>query len=138
MASGTPTTSHGTKNGSATGWMMFAAVLMVLGGALTLLQGIAAIAEDDVFVATDDYIFRFNLTGWGWVHLILGIVILLAGVALFSGAVWARVVGVALVGLGLIANFLWLPYHPFWSIVLIAIDVFVIWALCTAPRSARR
>jgi len=138
MAAGTPTTSHGTKGGFATGWMMFAAVLMVLGGLLNLLQGIAAIAKDDVFVTTGDYVFRFSLTGWGWVHLFLGIVILLAGIALFTGAVWARVVGVALAGLGLVSNFLWLPYHPFWSIVLIALDVFVIWALCAAPRSSHR
>jgi hypothetical protein len=138
MAAGAPTTSHGTNGGFATGWMMFAAVLMVLSGLLNLLQGIAAIAKDDVFVTTGDYVFRFNLTGWGWVHLLLGIVILLAGIALFTGAVWARVVGVALAGLGLVSNFLWLPYHPFWSIVLIAMDVLVIWALCAAPRSAHR
>jgi hypothetical protein len=138
MVAGTSTTSHGTNSGFATGWMMFAAVLLVLSGLLNLLQGIAAIAKDDVFVTTGDYVFRFNLTGWGWVHLLLGIVILLAGIALFTGAVWARVVGVALAGLGLVSNFLWLPYHPFWSIVLIAMDVVVIWALCAAPRSSHR
>ena len=67
----------------------------------------------------------------GWIHLVLGVLILLAGVALVSGAVWVRTVGVVVVGLGLIANFLWLPYYPFWALVLIAIDIFVIWARCT-------
>jgi hypothetical protein len=121
------------KSGLGSGWLVFAGVLMVFGGFMTLFAGIAAIANDDVFVATNDYVYRFDLTGWGWIHLILGIVIVLAGFALFQGATWARVVGVVLVGLGMIANFLWLPYAPFWAIVLIAIDGFVIWALCAAP-----
>ncbi|WP_443035451.1 DUF7144 family membrane protein [Streptomyces sp. BE230] len=116
-----------------TGWTAFAAVLMIFGGAMAILQGIAAIAKDDVFVATRNYVFQFNLTGWGWIHLILGILIVLAGCALFTGAVWARVVGVVLAGFGALANFLWLPHYPLWSIVLIAIDVFIIWALCAGP-----
>ncbi|MYY03036.1 MULTISPECIES: hypothetical protein [unclassified Streptomyces] len=113
------------------GWTAFAAVLMIFGGAMAVLQGISAIAKDDVFVATRDYVFQFNLAGWGWIHLILGIVIVLAGFALFTGALWARVVGVVLAGLGALANFAWLPHYPLWSIVLIAIDVFIIWALCS-------
>ncbi|MFF5336964.1 hypothetical protein [Streptomyces sp. NPDC013181] len=128
----------GGTHPARTGWTVFAAVLMIFGGAMAIFQGISAIAEDDVFIATRNYVFQFNLTGWGWVHLIVGIVIVLAGFALFSGALWARVVGVILAGLGAVANFLWLPYYPLWSIVLIAIDVFIIWALCTSPdRPAR-
>lgn len=122
-----------TKSGLGSGWLVFAGVLMVFGGFMTLFAGIAAIANDDVFVATNDYVYRFDLTGWGWIHLILGIVIVLAGFAVFQGATWARAVGVVLVGLAMIANFLWLPYAPFWAIVLIALDGFVIWALCAAP-----
>ncbi|MFG2331503.1 hypothetical protein ACGFMM_17950 [Streptomyces sp. NPDC048604] len=119
---------------SAGGWVVFAAVLMIFVGFMTLFQGIAAIAKDDVFVSTRNYVYQFSLTGWGWVHLILGIVMVLAGFALFKGALWARMVGVALAGLGMIANFMWLPYYPFWALLLIAIDVIVIWALCAAPR----
>lgn len=122
-----------TKSGLGSGWLVFAGVLMVFGGFMTLFAGIAAIANDDVFVATNNYVYQFDLTGWGWVHLILGVVIVLAGFALFQGTTWARVVGVVLVGLGMIANFLWLPYAPFWAIVLLAIDGFIIWALCAAP-----
>ncbi|MFF3247003.1 hypothetical protein ACFYWY_25460 [Streptomyces sp. NPDC002870] len=121
------------KSGLGSGWLVFAGILMVFGGFMTLFAGIAAIANDDVFVATDNYVYAFNLTGWGWIHLILGIVIVLAGFAVFQGATWARVVGVVLVGLGMISNFMWLPYTPFWAIVLIAIDGFIIWALCAAP-----
>ncbi|MGI5402333.1 DUF7144 family membrane protein [Streptomyces sp. CA-135486] len=125
---------HSSHSGFSTGWMMFAAALMVFGGFMAIFQGIAAIAKDDVFVATRDYVYKFNLTGWGWIHLILGILIVLAGFALFSGAIWARFIGVAVAGLIMISNFMWLPYYPFWSIVLIAINVFIIWALCVAPR----
>ncbi|MEU5823029.1 hypothetical protein [Streptomyces sp. NPDC047803] len=134
-------TTHGT-NGShhpfRTGWTAFAAVLMIFGGAMAIFQGISAIAKDDVFVATRNYVFQFNLTGWGWIHLILGIVIVIAGCALFTGAFWARVIGVLLAGLGALANFAWLPHYPLWSIVLIAIDVFIIWALCTGGDNRAR
>jgi succinate-acetate transporter protein len=117
----------------ATGWTAAAAVLMIFGGIMAVFAGIAAIAEDDVFIATPNFSYEFSLTGWGWLHLILGIVVALAGFALLSGAVWARAVGIVLAGLSMVANFAWLPYAPVWSIVLIVVDGFVIWALC-APR----
>lgn len=114
------------------GWTAFAGVLMIFGGAMAFLEGISAIAKDTLIVTTRNYVYSFNVTGWGWIHLILGIVILLAGVALLAtGAMWARVVGIVLAGFGALANFLWIPYYPFWAIVLIAIDIFIIWALCT-------
>lgn len=126
----------GTSSFAAqSGWIVFAAVMMIFSGVMAILEGIAAIAKDDLFVGTTNYVFRFNLTGWGWIHLILGIVVLLAGCALFSGAVWARAVGVLLAGLSLVANFLWVPYYPFWAIILIAIDAFVIYALCSPAHS---
>nr|WP_042431491.1 hypothetical protein [Streptacidiphilus anmyonensis] len=102
---------------------------MIFGGAMAVLQGIGAIVNNTRYVVTGSYVFSFNVTGWGWLHLCLGLLIFLAGCALFTGAVWARVIGVIAAGLGMIANFLWLPYYPFWAIVLIAIDGFVIWAL---------
>ena len=120
----------GSRSVLRSGWTVVAAVLMIVGGILAIFEGIAAIAKDDLFVRTANYAFRFNLSSWGWIHLILGIVIALAGFALFSGAVWARALGVVLAGLSLIANFLWLPYYPFWAFVLIAVNLFIIWALC--------
>ncbi|MFF9278536.1 DUF7144 family membrane protein [Streptomyces griseosporeus] len=127
------------RGGTAvSGWTVFAAVMMIFGGVMAIFQGIAAIAEDDVFVNTKNFTFQWSLTGWGWLHLILGIVVALAGVALFNGATWARVVGIALAGLSMIANFAWLPWYPFWAAALIVIDGFVIWALCVGPgRDAR-
>ncbi|MEU3463573.1 hypothetical protein ABZ721_26955 [Streptomyces sp. NPDC006733] len=110
--------------------------MMIFGGVMAILQGISAIAEDDLFVTTNNYVFEFDLTSWGWIHLVLGIVVLLAGLALFTGALWARAVGVVLAGLSLIANFMWVPYNPFWALVLIALDIFVIYALCNPARRA--
>ncbi|WP_155056335.1 DUF7144 family membrane protein [Streptomyces blattellae] len=114
----------------ASGLTLFAAVMLMIGGALDILRGIAAIAEDDVFVTTQNYVFEFDLTSWGWIHLALGVVAVLVSFGLFQAAMWARVVGVAIAGLIIIANFLSLPYYPVWSVVMIAISGFIIWALC--------
>jgi hypothetical protein len=125
-----------TGMGAMAGWTAAAAILLFFGGIMAIMEGIAAISKDAVFVTTADYTFSWSLTGWGWTHLILGIVVALAGLALFTGATWARVVGVVLAGLSMFANFLWIPYAPVWSIALIVIDGFIIWALC-APSGAR-
>ncbi|MFI0817091.1 hypothetical protein ACH4TX_11355 [Streptomyces sp. NPDC021098] len=117
--------------GGVSGRLVFGAVMMLFGGLMTLAQGVAAVRTDRVFVSTPNYIFSYDLTGWGWIHMILGIVLVITGLATFTGAMWARVVGVVIAGLALIANFLWLPYTPLWATVLMLIDAFVIWALCT-------
>ncbi|WP_327317072.1 DUF7144 family membrane protein [Streptomyces sp. NBC_01235] len=130
------TTARGM--GAVSGWTVFAAVMMMFGGTLAIFEGIAAIAEDDVFVATRNFSFQWSLTSWGWLHLSLGIVVVLAGISLFSGSMWARVVGIAVAGLNLVANFIWLPWYPFWAITLMVIDGFVIWALCVGPRKEAR
>ncbi|MDX2918514.1 MULTISPECIES: hypothetical protein [Streptomyces] len=120
----------------AAGGTVFAGVLLFVDGVLGVLKGIAGIASNDVYTRINDYVFKFNVTSWGWIHLILGVVLVLVGLGILKGAAWARGAGVALASLNLIANFMWLPYTPVWAIVTIAIDVFVIWALCT-DRSGR-
>ncbi|MGN5381373.1 hypothetical protein BIV25_43810 [Streptomyces sp. MUSC 14] len=120
----------------ATGLTAFGAIMLVLAGVLGIFRGIMAIAHDDVFLVTRDYVFRFDLTGWGWIHLILGVVALLVSFGLFRGALWARVCGVAIASLIIIANFLSLPYYPVWSIVLIAFSGLIIWALCVGEKGA--
>ncbi|MFE1547463.1 hypothetical protein [Streptomyces sp. NPDC058718] len=128
-----PGDAHGSGHGGmAHGGTVFAAVLLSVSGVLDILQGIAAVAEDDVYARVGNYVFEFDLTAWGWVHLILGIVVVLTAVGLFKGANWARVAGICLAGLSMIANFMWLPYQPWWAITILAIDVFVIWALCAS------
>ncbi|WP_329314692.1 DUF7144 family membrane protein [Streptomyces sp. NBC_01262] len=118
---------------AVTGWTAFAAILMIFGGAMAILEGIAGIAKDDVFVTTSNYTFQWSMTGWGWMHLILGILVALAGIAVFSGALWARIIGISLAGLSMIANFAWLPWYPFWAGTLIVLDGIIIWALCADP-----
>ena len=118
--------------------MIVAAILLVTSGVLHILQGIAAIGNDQVFVVITDYTYEFDLTVWGWVHLVLGIVIALVGAALFRGGLWARTLAVTLAAASIVVNFLWLPHYPAWAITIIAIDTAMIWAVMTAiPRSAR-
>ncbi|GHD54346.1 DUF7144 family membrane protein [Streptomyces galbus] len=126
--------AHSAKYQWAAGLMAFAAVMLSIVGILDIFRGIAAIAEDDIFVSTRNYVFQFDLTGWGWIHLILGVVAVLVSIGLFQAATWARVAGVAIAGLVIIANFLSLPYYPVWSVIAIAISGFVIWALCVARK----
>ncbi|MEU0811007.1 hypothetical protein [Streptomyces sp. NPDC005970] len=123
---------------AASGWLVFGGIMLIFAGLLALGQGISAIRNDQVFVVTHHYAFAFDLTGWGWVHAIVGAVAVIAGAAVFTGAMWARVTGVVLAGLSLIANFLWLPYYPVWAVTLLILDALVIWALCAGPSSAER
>ncbi|MEU5622598.1 hypothetical protein ACIPH4_06560 [Streptomyces tendae] len=126
--------AHTARQDWATGLAAFAAVMLFLAGLLTLFRGIMAIAEDDVFVTTPNYVFQFDLTGWGWIHLALGALAMVVSAGLLRTATWARVTGVAIAGLVIIANFLSLPYYPVWSVVMITISGFIIWALCVMKR----
>ncbi|MCX4449359.1 hypothetical protein ACIOEZ_13630 [Streptomyces sp. NPDC087866] len=132
---GTPSPPTGPRpeedNPWATGGIMFAGVLLMVDGVLGAIKGIAGIASDDVYTRINNYVFKFNVTTWGWIHLILGIVIAIVGWGILRGFGWARGVGVGLAALNMIANFMWLPYQPIWAVVSLAIDTFVIWALCT-------
>jgi hypothetical protein len=126
--------AHTAKQGWATGLTAFAAVMLFLVGLLDIFRGIMAIAEDDIFVTTRNYVFEFDLTGWGWVHLGLGVVAVIVSIGLLQTATWARVAGVVIAGLVIIANFLSLPYYPVWSVIMIALSGFIIWALCVVQR----
>ena len=118
----------------AGGLTAFAGVMLMIAGLLSFFRGIMAIAQDDVFVTTPNYIFKFDLTSWGWIHLVLGVIAVAVSFGLFGPATWARVAGVAIAGLVIIANFLSLPYYPVWSVVMIALSGFIIWALCVVKR----
>ena len=129
--------AHTARQEWATGLTAFAAVMLFLTGLLTLFRGIMAIAEDDVFVTTPNYVFQFDLTTWGWIHLVLGALAMVISAGLLRTAVWARVTGVAIAALVIIANFLSLPYYPVWSVVMITISGFIIWALCAVGSGPR-
>ncbi|MEU1850747.1 hypothetical protein ABZ499_16095 [Streptomyces sp. NPDC019990] len=119
----------GTGDSWAAGGLALGGTLMVVYGLFAVFQGIAAIANDEVYTSFGDYVFTFDLTAWGWIHLIVGVLVVAAGFGLFMGAPWARVVAAAVVGLALIANFIWLPYQPFWSIIMIVTGLFVLWSV---------
>ena len=111
-----------------------AGIFMVMAGVFHFVQGLVALANDQFYVKTPDYVFEFDLTTWGWIHLVAGAVVAVAGVALFQGAVWARAVAVVVASLSILASFLWMPYYPIWSLTLIAFDAFVIWAVTAHGR----
>lgn len=115
---------------AAAGLTVFAAVMLLIAGFLDIFRGISAIVHDTVYVNTPHYVYAFSLTGWGWIHLFLGIAAVMVGIGLFKVSTWARVLGIVIAALLVIANFLFLPYYPLWSIVVIAMCGFVIWALC--------
>jgi hypothetical protein len=118
----------------AVGWAGFAGIMLVIIGVMDVIQGIVALVNDTFYVVGEEWVFEFNVTAWGWIHLILGIVLVLSGVGIFSGNMAARVVGVIVAALAMIVNFAWLPYYPIWSIVVIAICIAVIWALTAHGR----
>ncbi|MFD0637431.1 DUF7144 family membrane protein [Catenulispora yoronensis] len=128
------TADSGSKrtNPWAYGLSLFAGIMMVISGIMDLLYGITAAAHNDIIVTTPNYAFKLNTSSWGWVHIILGALLILVGACVLMGQTWARYAGIVVVGLAAIGNFMSLPYQPWWSLALLAIDVFVIWGLATA------
>jgi len=116
-------------SGWAIGAVSFAAAMMIMIGIFEIISGIAAIAEDSLYVKTRNYTFDLDVTAWGWIHLILGVVILLACFGLLAGRTWAAVTAILLAILSGVVNFFMIPYYPFWSLLVIGLDIWVIWAL---------
>ena len=127
-------TTESTYSSWAVGWAGFAGVMMVMIGVFDVIQGLVALFNDEFFVVTQEWIFEFDITAWGWIQLILGVILIASGVGIFSGNVAARTVGVIIAGLAAIVNFAWLPYYPVWSIIVIAICISIIWALTAHGR----
>ena len=125
-----------TTSGWAVGFILFAAIMMIMVGIFQALQGLIAIFENEFYVATRNYLFQFDATTWGWIHLLLGLLVAFAGYGLLSGRTWARAAAIALALLSAIANFLFIPYYPFWALLIITLDIFVIWAIAAHGREA--
>ena len=121
-------------SGAVIGWTVFAAVMLMISGIGNVLEGIAQIVNGAFFVTASNYTYNLSVHSWGWIHLGAGIVVFLAGAALLADRTWARAVGVAFASLSLFMNLVYLPFFPVWSIIVIALDAFVIWALLTPRR----
>jgi hypothetical protein len=121
-------------SGWAAGFVLFAALMMIMAGCFQAFAGVVAIFENEFYVATRNYLLQLDATTWGWVHLVLGVIVALAGFAVMAGRTWGRVVGITLAMLSALANFAFIPYYPFWSLTVIAVDIFVIWALAAHGR----
>lgn len=136
------TTDYGSRaeppSGAAVGFTMFAAVLMMMVGSFQAFVGLVGILENEFYAATPNYILELDATTWGWVHLLVGLLVAFAGYAVLSGKTWGRVIGVILAVLSALANFVFIPLYPFWSITVIALNVAVIWALTAHGRDITR
>ncbi|MBF6101082.1 DUF7144 family membrane protein [Nocardia cyriacigeorgica] len=124
-------TDSPVKQGFAAGTSIGASILLLTVGVLSILQGISAVAEDQLFVVGIEYVYEFDTTTWGWIHIVLGIVLVASAIGLMMGTTWGRIAAVTIAALSIIANFLWLPYYPLWSILIIALNIVVIWAVTT-------
>ena len=129
MTSATMRTSQHTRRPEGRGLIIFASVLLVVLGGLNLIDGIAAVSRSHVFVLNAHYVVG-DLRAWGWVALILGALQVLAAAGVLAGNQVARWFAVAVVGLNALGQMFFIPSYPFWSLVIIAIDVVALWALC--------
>ena len=112
------------------GWIAFAGTMMLLVGTFHVIQGLVAVFRDEYFlVGASGLIVDVDFTAWGWTHVVGGGILILAGIAVFSGAIWARTIGVIMAMVSAVVNLGFLAAYPLWSAMMIAIDVLVIWAL---------
>jgi len=118
-----------TERSGWTGWITFAAIMMIIAGSLNALYGLIAVINDEWVVWGNRANLYLDISEWGWTHLVIGLVVLFAGIGLFSGRMIARIIAIIVAGLSLLANFFFIPAYPLWAIAIVVIDVLVIWAL---------
>ena len=125
------------SQGLATGAIFSAGVLLLLAGLWQAFVGLVALLKDTdtVLIVGQKWVFSFDVTAWGWIHVFIGAALFLAGIFVLRGSLWAAIVGIGIAGLSAFANFLWLPYYPIWSILIITLDVIIIWALAAHRES---
>ena len=129
MTSATMRPARSAGRGEGYWMLVFAVALLVTVGIFNLIDGIAAIARSHVFIANAHYVIG-DLRAWGWVALILGVLQVLAAIGVLAGNQAARWFAVAVIGLNVIAQMLFIPAYPFWSLMIIAVDVVALWGLC--------
>ena len=132
--SSVPVIDQHTHSAWAVGYALFASILLFVAGFFHFVAGLVAVAEEEFYVVGTKWVFQFDVTSWGWIHMVLGVLLFLAGLGVLIGNVVARTVAVILAGVSAVANFAWLPYYPFWSIAILFLAIAVIWALTVHGR----
>ncbi|RJQ92312.1 hypothetical protein D5S19_00620 [Amycolatopsis panacis] len=131
------TTPESTTPTRWVGWIWFGASMMILLGLFSLIEGFVALFNDKYYVVTRQGLLVFDMTGWGWVHVIVGGLAVVAGGFLFTGMLWARIIAVILAGVNAIAQLVFLSAYPVWGTIVIALDVLVIYAIIVHGREAK-
>jgi hypothetical protein len=122
----------------AVGFAWFAAAMLIMIGAFQFFEGLAAVIENEFFVVGANYVYEFDVTAWGWIHMIVGATVAFAGWGVFSGQTWARAVGITVAVISAISQFFYIPYYPIWAVLIIALCVAAIWGLATYGRADAR
>jgi len=122
---------HDTRNAWAGGVSFFGGTVLATVGLFQFFEGLSAALEDKVYLSTRDYTYRLDLTTWGWIHMILGVIAIAVGVAILMNQPWGLLFGVFIAGISALSQFLFLPWQPLWALLIIGIEIAVIWALCT-------
>ncbi len=131
----------GLNNNSApkgTGWVTFASVLLLISGLLHIMEGLVALFNKTAYLITENALVAFDFTTWGWIHIILGIILLTAASSVLVGGYWGRTVGVIVATFSIVASMTFMASYPIWSLVMIAIDVSVIYALILRAGALRQ
>ena len=130
--------SYGTDPSGWTGWVVFGGAVMILLGTFHAFQGLVAVFKDEYYLVGENGLtVNIDYSAWGWTHLLLGIVVALAGAALMAGQMWARVVAVVLAFLSAIVNIGFLAAYPIWSSMMIGLDILVMWAVIVHGREMK-
>ncbi|WP_454855123.1 DUF7144 family membrane protein [Promicromonospora soli] len=127
----TPVAYYGTPSSMAVTTSGFAGTMLIVVSIFQILQGIAAVAADDIYVTGIEYVYQLDVTSWGWIHIAVGAIALATGIGVLAAKSWAYVIGIVLAVAASFANFAFLPYYPIWSLIIIALNIAVIWALTT-------
>jgi hypothetical protein len=119
------------------GWVFFGGMVMIMLGAFNIIEGLVALFNDQYYVATPQGLLVFDITAWGWIHLIIGIVAIAVGIGVFTGATWARICGVILCAINALVQLVFLSAYPIWAVLVITLDILVIWALIVHGDEAK-
>jgi hypothetical protein len=119
------------------GWLVFTAVLLIVIGGFNIIEGIFALIYNDRILLVAGRLVAVDLTGWGWTVLIAGVVMIAAGLGLFSAKTWARILAIIVVAIHALLQITWLGAYPIWSLLMIALDVVVLYALTARWSTAR-